>query len=63
MSISKTPFNRIRQALLAAMFVGMSLGAQAQKFAYIDSEYVLLAHARVRRGTDGAEQFGHWMAS
>ena len=42
MSISKTPFNRIRQALLAAMFVGMSLGAQAQKFAYIDSEYVLL---------------------
>ena len=42
MSISNTPFNRIRQALLAAMFVGMSLGAQAQKFAYIDSEYVLL---------------------
>ena len=42
MSISTTPFNRIRQALLAAMFVGMSLGAQAQKFAYIDSEYVLL---------------------
>ena len=42
MSISNTPFNRIRQALLAAMFVGMSLWAQAQKFAYIDSEYVLL---------------------
>jgi len=42
MSISNTSFNRIRQALLAAMFVGMSLGAQAQKFAYIDSEYVLL---------------------
>ena len=42
MSISNTPFNRICQALLAAMFVGMSLGAQAQKFAYIDSEYVLL---------------------
>ena len=42
MSISNTPFNRIRQARLAAMFVGMSLGAQAQKFAYIDSEYVLL---------------------
>ena len=42
MSISTTPLNRIRQALLAAMFVGMSLGAQAQKFAYIDSEYVLL---------------------
>jgi outer membrane protein len=42
MSISTTPLNLIRQALLAAMFVGMSLGAQAQKFAYIDSEYVLL---------------------
>ena len=42
MSISTTPLNLIRQAMLAAMFVGMSLGAQAQKFAYIDSEYVLL---------------------
>ena len=42
MSISNTPFNRICRALLAAMFVGMSVGAQAQKFAYIDSEYVLL---------------------
>ena len=42
MNFSITPFNRMRQALLASMFVGMSLGAQAQKFAYIDSEYVLL---------------------
>lgn len=42
MSISNTPLNLIRQAMLAAMFVGISLGAQAQKFAYIDSEYVLL---------------------
>ena len=42
MSISTTPLNWIRQALLASMFVGMTLGAQAQKFAYIDSEYVLL---------------------
>ena len=42
MSISTTPLNLIRQALLAAMFVAVSLGAQAQKFAYIDSEYVLL---------------------
>ena len=42
MSLSTTPLNLIRQALLAAMFLGMSLGAQAQKFAYIDSEYVLL---------------------
>ncbi len=42
MSISNTPFTAIRQAILAAMFVGISMGAQAQKFAYIDSEYVLL---------------------
>lgn len=42
MSISNTPLNLIRQAMLAAMIVGISLGAQAQKFAYIDSEYVLL---------------------
>ena len=42
MSISNTPFTVIRQAILAAMFVGISMGAQAQKFAYIDSEYVLL---------------------
>ena len=42
MSISNTPLNLIRQAILAAMFVGISMGAQAQKFAYIDSEYVLL---------------------
>ena len=42
MSISNTPLTAIRQAILAAMFVGISMGAQAQKFAYIDSEYVLL---------------------
>ena len=42
MSISTTSLHQIRLALLAAMFVGMSLGAHAQKFAYIDSEYVLL---------------------
>ena len=42
MSISTPSFHQIRLALLAAMFVGMSLGAHAQKFAYIDSEYVLL---------------------
>ena len=51
----------MRQALLASMFVGMSLGVQAQKFAYIDSEYVLL-HMPERRGTDGVEQFGHRLA-
>ena len=42
MSISTPSLHQIRLALLAAMFVGMSLGAHAQKFAYIDSEYVLL---------------------
>ena len=42
MSFSTTPLNVIRQVLLASMFVGLTLGVQAQKFAYIDSEYVLL---------------------